>query len=561
MANNYPAIRPSLSLDMVNGIYVDSRVTFTRAGTRTYYGQEMVKAEENLFTYSEQFENAAWVGVIGTKPGVTANAAAAPDGTMTADALIFNAQFKAIGQANLSAGLQYTYSIWLKVDTGTRDISLVRSDGVTLATFTVTSAWQRFVHTFTSTNEQMGLQDANASGFVDVLAWGAQLEQRSAVTAYTATTTQPITNYQRQLKTAAANEWPREFDPVTGECLGRSVWEARTNLFLRSEEFDNASWTKADATILANQIIAPDGTLTADKIVSDLAGAVPRVQVQPTLADNTTHTATCFFKAAEWSWVNIVFRNKAVSDDPGAWFNLATGEVGTVDSGITASISPAGNGFYRCSVSRSSATGATTLTIRFRATNADNTLTAGDGYSGIYIWGAQLEAGAFATPYIPTVAAQVTRLADSAVMTGVNFSSWFNPSEGSFFSEALYNGIGNYVLFAKPANYPTDNTFIRTLANGNFAIVVSGVAQANMTPTAPTTNTFAKVAGTYKTNDFAVSLNGATPVTDTSGITPNTLASLEIGSSDNILRINSYIKRITYYNQALTAANLQAITR
>jgi hypothetical protein len=336
-------------------------------------------------------------------------------------------------------------------------------------------------------------------------------------------------------------------------------------LLTYSEDFTNAAWTKADATILANQIIAPDGALTMDKLVEDATSAEHLFSVNATAANQTF---SIFAKAAERSIVTIAVSTSATNYGA-ARFNLSDGTFVTnlgTGGGVTVAVTNVGNGIYRCSVlwagvisgaaiAVSLATDMVTFGPRGRQTYT------GDGVSGIYIWGAQLEAGAFATPYTPTVAAQVTRLADSAVMTGVNFSSWFNPSEGSFFSEALYNGIGNYVLFAKTANYPTDNAFIRTLANGNFAILVSGVAQANMTPTAPTTNTFAKVAGTYKTNDFAVSLNGATPVTDTSGITPNTLASLEIGSSANTSHINSYIKRITYYNRRLSSAELQAITR
>jgi hypothetical protein len=69
------------------------------------------------------------------------------------------------------------------------------------------------------------------------------------------------------------------------------------------------------------------------------------------------------------------------------------------------------------------------------ATAARNETYAGTNRQ-IYAWGAQVEAGAFATSYIPTVASQVTRSADSAVMTGTNFSSWYNASEGTFYCEA-----------------------------------------------------------------------------------------------------------------------------
>jgi hypothetical protein len=568
MANNFPNLKPALSLDMVNGIYVDSRVTFTRAGTRTYYGQEMVKAEENLLLQSQTFDNASWLKSDGAV--VTPNVVSAPDGTLTADQIDFSAtEVSRVQQPVTAATGDYRLSVYLRVAAGTEDVRL--GSATTLDTVTLTTSWQRFVFSINTSNPNYTLRNSAGGGVKTIYAWGAQLEQRSSATAYTATTTQPITRYQRQLKTAAANEWPREFDPVTGECLGRSVWESRTNLVLRSEELDNASWTKANSTISANQIIAPDGALTVDKLLENTANSFHALTQNATVASGATVTASVYAKASELTFVVVVITD-ATAKNYAVLFNLATGVVvgnftnmNSYAAPTSSSITSVGNGWYRCTVTTTLDAGRTTAGAgvflnRSGAVGSGFSYT-GDGVSGIYIWGAQLEAGAFATPYIPTVAAQVTRLADSAVMTGVNFSSWYRQDEGSFFSEALYNGIGNYVLFAKPANYPTDNAFIRTLANGNFAILVSGVAQANMTPTAPTTNTFAKVAGTYKTNDFAVSLNGATPVTDTSGITPNTLASLEIGSLANTLHINSYIKRITYYPQALTSANLQAITR
>jgi hypothetical protein len=145
-------------------------------------------------------------------------------------------------------------------------------------------------------------------------------------------------------------------------------------------------------------------------------------------------------------------------------------------------------------------------------------------------------------------------------MTGTNFSSWYRTDEGSFYSEAFYNGVGNYVLAATGANYPTNNTLTRILGTGNFAVVASGSVQANMSPTAPTTNTFAKVAGTYKTNDFAVSLNGATPLTDTSGTVPDGLIALDIGSANSGTVLNGTIKKLAYYPLRLTNAELQGLT-
>ena len=60
----------------------------------------------------------------------------------------------------------------------------------------------------------------------------------------------------------------------------------------------------------------------------------------------------------------------------------------------------------------------------------------GNGTSGIYLWGAQLEEGAFPSSYIPTTTAAATRSADVASITGTAFSGWYRQDEGTFYGEA-----------------------------------------------------------------------------------------------------------------------------
>jgi hypothetical protein len=166
---------------------------------------------------------------------------------------------------------------------------------------------------------------------------------------------------------------------------------------------------------------------------------------------------------------------------------------------------------------------------------------------------------AFASPYIKTEASQVTRVADSAVMTGVNFSSWYRADEGAFFVEAYGAVAGHYVL---SANDTTDNNAIRFI-NGTasqFGVILSGATQASIDAGNPSLTSFNKYGASYKVNDFAVSLDGGAVATDTLGNVP-IVTRLQIGVQGTSFPLNGYIKRITYYNQALTSANLQAVTR
>jgi hypothetical protein len=207
------------------------------------------------------------------------------------------------------------------------------------------------------------------------------------VTAYTPTTTQPITNYIPVLQTAPANVARFDHNPVSGESLGLLVEELRTNLVTYSEQFDNAAWRKFRASITPNTIVAPDGTLTGGKLVEDTTASNTHLIDQNLTPAVGTYAWSVYAKAGERSFVRLGFTTASAN---GAYFNLANGTVGTVGAGVTASITAVGNGWYRCVAVRTTA--ATSEVPSIGLASADNTNAyTGDGYSGIYIWGAQFE--------------------------------------------------------------------------------------------------------------------------------------------------------------------------
>jgi hypothetical protein len=192
----------------------------------------------------------------------------------------------------------------------------------------------------------------------------------------------------------AATDVPRfDHNPATGESLGLLVEEARTNLVLRSEEFDNASWSKTGSSVTANTTTAPDGTSTADKLVEDTStGGHLVLQSVAGLADSTTFTASIFCKADERHWAALTLIDKAGALNR-VWFNVSTGTQGTTNGTVSAfSAILFANGWYRLSVSVSTATGAGIPQVRLSIGSADNTASyTGDGTSGLFLWGAQLE--------------------------------------------------------------------------------------------------------------------------------------------------------------------------
>lgn len=209
---------------------------------------------------------------------------------------------------------------------------------------------------------------------------------------------------------SAANDVARFDYDQAGALLGLLIEPARTNAFLQSETFDNASWTKVNATVTANQGTAPDNAGTADKLFENATAAAHYTQQAFNATSGVTYTFTVFAKAAERSVLGIAC-NPLNSGNPTS-FNLATGTVGTTQASHTADIRNMGNGWYRCRVT---VTATTTASYSFRVfvMSADNTFSyAGSTSNGLLVWGAQMEVGSTATSYIATTTVTVTRSAD-----------------------------------------------------------------------------------------------------------------------------------------------------
>jgi surface protein len=221
------------------------------------------------------------------------------------------------------------------------------------------------------------------------------------------------------IKTAVANEPRITFDAVTGECLGLMREAQRTNLVLRSEEFDNASWGKSGTTVTPNVIIAPDGTLTTDKLIETATTGFHSInQMAGTVG--VAKVFSIYAKYAERQSIVLgVVGILAIS------YNLTNGAITIIVGGasvLASGVEVAGNGWYRCWFS--------TTAVKFQVFPAIGSTYnyAGNGTSGIYLWGAQLEAGSYPSSYIETEASQVTRAADAFTLSGANFTQWYNQS-------------------------------------------------------------------------------------------------------------------------------------
>ena len=182
------------------------------------------------------------------------------------------------------------------------------------------------------------------------------------------------------------------------------------------------------------------------------------------------------------------------------------------------------------------------------------------GTESFYLWGAQAEAGSFATSYIPTAASSVARSADTASMTGTNFSSWYNATAGAFLVQFDTPASGTRIISAADDN--TANNNIQLLTSGTdptFLVTTSGTAQASIDAGTVAANTVYKFAGTYSANDFAACISGGTVGTDTSGTIP-TVNRLRIGAGQAGNTLCGHVALLNYYSQRLPNATLQSLT-
>ena len=606
---SFPNLPCSLNLDFANSGVLDNRITFTRSTTGTYYnGYSSAVAEQNLLTNSQTI--ASWIAFNVT---TASNIVAAPDGTTTGGRLTCSAGASIHGAvitptANpCVTNTNYTLSVYLQAGTNsfatvvfsttatcwvavtanlTTGVITKTGTGATgtlvASSITAVGSWYRVVLTATligtpcysevdvassatPTYGSYGEETWTALGTETIYAWGAQLEQRSAVTAYNATTTTAITNYIPVLQTGAINQARFDHNPTTGESLGLLIEQQSTNLLTYSQTLSNAIWATTGVTNNATANIAPDGTQTAGLISEDTSTGQHRLtNTAFTTVIGTTYSNSVYLKAGGRTWAAIQYVGSGGST-PILFVNLSTGVLGTLTGTATASISSVGNGWYK--VTLSCLADATVSALRIYTATSDGTSGpsyTGNGYSGIYIWGAQVEALAFPTSYIPTVASQVTRSADSASMTGTNFSSWYNNAQGSVlmeYSTILPSNANNPFYISdgtlNNAYYSQQtSTAINVYVKQNNSVISSGLSISS----AQTSNVFAKQAISWSNTAIINSVAGSSASQSINGVVSNITRLDFSGSTPTTSALNGRMKKFAYYPIACTSAQLQALT-
>jgi hypothetical protein len=378
----------------------------------------------------------------------------------------------------------------------------------------------------------------------------ASLDPRVTFTRSGATAT--VVNSSGVIQGVAADTPRFNYNPSTLACTGLLIEEAQTNLSLYSEQLNQVSWTLAGATVSANAINSPDGTLNADKLQEDSTTGAHRInQAYVKAASAITYTMSMYVKPAERSQLQIRLRATSIGNNGTAIFNVSTGVVNSVTasgtySNASATISLQNNGWYRCTLTVTTDTGVA-VSLNANLYNGSDSYTGVTG-NGLYIWGAQLEAAAFATSYIPTTLLPLTRNADVATITGTNFSDFWQAVKGGasvLSTPSTVSGIRPLVQF-------DDNTANEIIAlrgnttNPELYIVDGGTPQAQLDAGTIAANTAYSLTGWWATDDCKARKDSGAVVTDTTAIIP-TVTQARIGS-DGTNYLNGTIATINYYD-------------
>ena len=564
-------------------------MSFTRAsnGTRINSDGLVENTPWNLVTYSEDFSNGAWVKQ--NSITVTANTTTAPNGTLTADTL---------EKASGSGGTSYYYIVnstnsfeqltnffYVKYKSGSGIVwllgknsssfafydvingtALSATSGMTTSIENVGNGWYKCIFSQTyvgaaNTTFGVGLclvngtpsYDATTAPTQSAYIWGSQSNIGSTAKPYFPTTDRlnvPRLTYQNG----------------GGGCPSLLMEKQSTNIVLNSEDFSNASWGKSQCSITANNTTSPDGTQNADKLIEDANTSIHEVYSNTpfSLTSGVAYTKTIYAKSGERTQISLNFVTGGFGQGATVIADLNAGTLGTVNNvggvtGSTATIINVGNGWYRISLKMTPVSTANFYADFSPALNGVINY-AGNGTSGIYIWGAQIEASSYATSYISTTSSSATRIADACSKTGIGslFGSSYTLS-GQFINQGINNTRLLSVKIPSGGSYDNFITIFQSgtglTATGNDNI---SVAQFTIASGSYTVGQTLKFALRCQANNVAFYINGTQIGTDVIATIPAVTA-IFVGNYTDIIE-RSLVNQVVVFNSALTNSELATLT-
>lgn len=501
------------------------------AGTCPRYEHDR-RYYENGFKYSEDLSQPDWVEVSGAKKyscGKTVDFAQAGSRIRQSGLELYNDTYEVRAQVRTVSG---DTSFALELNNGTAD--------VTGATQTATADWQWFTASLaTAAVTSAGsacVRKINAAGVLQIRR--LQIRRGSSGGRYRKTTSQR--RYQR---------------------IGVITEAGATNSILRSQELDNAAWTKSVASVTPNTVVSPDGTTTMDRVtLTSINGFISQ---DATLGGTTARALSVYFRASASTETSADLYILWFSGGATQWvvlnFNPSTGAVGS-SSGVGATLRSAGvkdcgGGFYRAYV-MGVGTDALNTTVRCRLNL--------NGAAGAYatFWGFQHES-TYVTTYIPTTTAAVTRTVDTAV---VEAATWFpyvwNATEGTIYHEAMMDDVdskqamvgSSIEIFSAGTNVIRSRVYDNTTTVGlQVAGYVGGVLNVNVNGSGARAVAH-RIAVRYRASDWAVGMNGT--VTAGSSIIP-AMTSIDLMNSP---AVTAYLRRFAIWPIGKSTTDIQSLS-
>ena len=344
---------------------------------------------------------------------------------------------------------------------------------------------------------------------------------------------------------------------------GMSVFGSATNLLTRSEEFDNAAWTKLASTATADTTVAPDGLTTADTIKEDGTSNQHYVSQSTSVSAGTAYTLRVRIKRGAGTR-NITIAIAGGSGNAIATFDGATGALlnsaASTYTGLSTKTASVAGGFFELSVRATVVTDATVSS--FIALNNGSTATvasyAGDNASTLICWGAQLTATDDA-PYIKTTTVTVTTNADVITASG---SGVINQTEGTLYAKWLGVNASSRGLLELDDGTTNEQVVLNQGATAlmAWAIRTGGASVANSNTASGNVGAANKGAVRYRLNDANGAGNGTLTSADTSCTMPTTTTFRVGGAPAAGSETNGVIQEVRYYAIGQTDAQLQALT-
>jgi len=378
------------------------------------------------------------------------------------------------------------------------------------------------------------------------------------------------------IQSAAVNA-PRFDHTSAGVCRGLLIEESRTNSLKFSENLTNTTnWSASNQTVTLADV-GPDGITNSAAVLNE-GTAFGQHSVRGVFVQNrpvmgaVSCTLSAFFKAGTRRYILFAATDAgangvAMTIDTQTWSVTDAKAIGTGITYTTNRLTNYGGGWYRAELTFTPSA-ATTVTPIIWGTVLSTFTALDPQYTGtsstIIAYGVQLEAGSFATSYIPTVASTVVRSADVCSITGANFTSFWNNNEGTVYASgdprASGGAVSTYLMANSGAN-ANQVSIYRNAGSNFYGVASSGSYTANISASSAS-GSFNKIAGAYITNNARAAFNNVLGTPDTSVIVPTNLNRFNIGSAGTASTefANGCISEIKYFRKPLSNAKLQALT-